>query len=56
MGITKLNTGLYYEGREIYFCYMSDEYWFQTKYKNIDVLTKDMINFAHKIIWSNEWN
>lgn len=34
----------------IYFCYDSDEYWFETDYCQLDVMSKDMIEFAYNYI------
>ena len=48
--MNKVKTTFVISGYDIYFCYDSDEYWFETKYNKIDVMSKDMITFAFNYI------
>lgn len=48
--MSKIKTQFVLFGNVIYFCYDSDEYWFETDYKQLDVMSADMIDFAYNYV------
>ena len=48
--MNKVKTTFVIFGYDVYFCYDSDEYWFETDYNQLDVMSKDMITFAFNYI------
>lgn len=51
---SKVKTPFILFGNIIYFCYDSDEYWFETDYNQLDVMSAEMIDFAYNHINKEE--
>lgn len=51
---SKIKTPFILFGDAIYFCYDSDEYWFETDYNQLDVMSAEMINFAYNYLNSEK--
>lgn len=52
--MTKIKTPFVLFGNDIYFCHYSDEYWFETDYNQLDVMSADMIDFAYNYVNGKE--
>ena len=48
--MSKIKTPFTLFDNTIYFCYDSGEYWFETDYNQLDVMSAEMIDFAYNYI------